>query len=184
MKAICAWVVFWSLSIMSASHASPYYPFRSHQAELTVIDTDNLTRAQVQDILCVARNVYHEARGQTVQNQMAVAWVTRNRSKITGKSLCEVVFEAYLVQGRKRVQFAWTTHNHTRLMERSAWDQAQVLAWRVLQAHVSQDFTKRATHFYERANRPPWSVRGRDHQVIGAHVFLRLPRFEEVAQDK
>jgi N-acetylmuramoyl-L-alanine amidase len=182
MKAICAHMVVWALICVSPATASTTYPFRSSQAELTVINTDRINNRTERELVCLARNIYHEARGQSEANQLGVAWVTRNRAELWGRTICEVVFEHARVNGRRIAQFSWTMHRHVRPMERDAWDQAQRLAWRVYRASGRDDITRGATHFHERSTRPVWSRAGRNHQQIGAHVFMRIPQYVEVAQ--
>jgi N-acetylmuramoyl-L-alanine amidase len=181
MKALCAHMVVWALFCVSPATATTY-PFRSAQAELTVINTDRISNRTERELLCLARNIYHEARGQSEANQLAVAWVTRNRAELWDKSLCEVVFESNRVNGQRVAQFSWTLYRHPRLMERDAWDQAQRLAWRVYRASDREDITRGATHFHERTTRPAWSRSGRNHQQIGAHVFMRIPQYVQLAQ--
>jgi N-acetylmuramoyl-L-alanine amidase len=182
MRAICATMVVWAIICVSPATATTTYPFRSSQATLTVINTDRISNSTTRELVCLARNIYHEARGQSEANQLAVAWVTRNRSHILNRSLCEVVFEYAHVRGRKVAQFSWTQLRHTRPMERAAWDQAQRLAWRVYRSSNQEDITQGATHFHERGTTPRWSRTGRNHTQIGAHVFLRIPQYVEVAQ--
>lgn len=184
MKAICAHMVVWALICVSPATATTTYPFRSSQAELTVINTDRISNRTSRELVCLARNIYHEARGQSEANQLAVAWVTRNRAELWGRSLCDVVFESNRVNGRRVAQFSWTVHRHVRPMERAAWDQAQRLAWRVMRAPEHADITRGATHFHERSTRPVWSRAGRNHQQIGAHVFMRLAQYVEAAQNR
>lgn len=181
MKAMCALMVVWVLLCVSPATATTY-PFRSAQAELTVIRTDRISNRTERELLCLARNIYHEARGQSEANQLAVAWVTRNRAQLNARSICDVVFESARVNGRRVAQFSWTQLRHHRLMEKGAWDQAQRLAWRVYQASGREDITQGATHFHERGTRPVWSRAGRNHTQIGAHVFLRIPQYVQVAQ--
>lgn len=167
-----------SLLVASPALASNNtYSFRSRDAVLTVINTDVLSAHTVKQITCMARNIYHEARGQSVANQQAVAWVTRNRSTLTGRSICDVVFESHQVRGRRIGQFSWTVLRHTRLMEKPAWDQAQIMAHQVMMSDRSRDFTRGATHFHERTVQPSWSRAGSDHRNFGAHTFVRLPQY-------
>lgn len=53
-------------------------------------------------VLCLAINIYHEARGEPVIDQIAVAAITMNRVKDRDypDSVCEVVNQPY--------QFSWT----------------------------------------------------------------------------
>lgn len=182
MKAICACMMVWALTWSSPAIASTTYPFRSHQAPLTVINSEALSDRSEREVLCLARNIYHEARGQITANQLAVAWVTRNRADISGRTICEVVFEHSRSNGRRSAQFSWTLYNHPRPMERHSWDLAQHLAYQVYMSASDADLTRGATHFHERNARPDWSRRGVNRQQIGAHVFLRLPSYVQVVQ--
>ena len=173
MKAICATVVVWALICVSPAIASTSYQFRSAQAELTVINTEFLSHRTERELMCLARNIYHEARGQSEANQLAHIW---------DRTICEVVFESHRVNGRRVAQFSWTIKSHARPMERDAWDLAQRLAWRVYLASDSDDITRGATHFHERHVRPDWSQRGVHRQHIGAHVFMRIPQYVQLAQ--
>jgi N-acetylmuramoyl-L-alanine amidase len=120
---------------------------------------------------CLARNIYHEARGENLPNQAAVAEVTLNRARRPegDRPLCEVVYE--------RRQFSWThrrkRHHPT---DMKAWETAVVIAvWGQLGAIPT--FTRGATHFYEhRLPVPGWAGRMVQTARIGAHVFLVDPR--------
>lgn len=176
MRLLCSLAVWAFVHVMPATAAT--YPFVSANARLTVVNPDRLSDRTERELICLARNVYHEARGQSEQNQLAVAWVTRNRHEITGRSYCQVVFEHNRVNGRRVGQFSWTTKRHTRPMEQTAWDQAQRVAWRVYRASAREDFTRGATHFHERSQVPTWSRRGENRQTFGAHTFIRLRSYE------
>src|SRR5579859_77810 len=53
------------------------------------------------DLLCLALNVYREARNQPIEGQLAVAHVTLNRYETSDlPTICDVVF--------KTGNFAWT----------------------------------------------------------------------------
>ena len=173
---LCFWALWICVMFCHPASATTTYNFVSSNARLTVINTQGMTASEIRDLICVARNVYHEARGRSHQNQLAVAWVTRNRHLITGRSLCEVVFESRMISGsaRRIAQFSWTTKTHTRAMERAAWDQAQLIAWQVVHRSDSRDITHGATHFFERGTNPAWSRHSSARQVIDAHVFVRI----------
>jgi len=182
MKVLCAVLSVCMFVCVNSATASTFYPFSSAHAELTVINTHRINVLYERELICLARNIYHESRGQSEANQRAVAWVTRNRARILNRTICEVVFESARVNGRKMAQFTWTTYRHGRNMERQSWDQAQQVAYQVTQAAQRDDPTRGATHFHERSFRPVWSRRGVHHQMIGAHVFMRIPQYVELAQ--
>ena len=62
-------------------------------------------------LMCLSLNVYHEARGETPQAQLAVAMATLNRAKTTGQDLCDVVLEpvqfSWTATGIRRADFGW-----------------------------------------------------------------------------
>lgn len=134
------------------------------------IDVPEMSRHELQELRCQALNIYHEARGSTVINQVAVAWVVRNRMERSGKSACEVVFEPR--------QFSWTARRVGAPREADAWRRAQELALLVMEDQIV-DITRGATHFHETTIRPTWSRRAKQSVRIGAHVFHRL---EQVAE--
>ena len=72
-----------------------------------------------QEIACLAVNIYHEARGESKDGQIAVAFVTLNRVKSNAypDTVCGVVYQGYhkpswrdetkMVPIRHRCQFSW-----------------------------------------------------------------------------
>ncbi|NIQ02535.1 MAG: hypothetical protein GWM98_20940, partial [Nitrospinaceae bacterium] len=64
------------------------------------------------DIHCLARNIYHEARGEPEKGRLAVAKVTLNRvaSSRFPNTICDVVYEQRWDRRRKRYvgAFSWT----------------------------------------------------------------------------
>ena len=64
------------------------------------------------DLVCLARNVYHEARGEPAAGQYAVAEVTLNRvaSRHFPDTVCDVVYEKRFDARRNRLvgAFSWT----------------------------------------------------------------------------
>lgn len=116
-------------------------------------------------LLCLALNIYGEARGEDPDGQLAVAQVTMNRVEHVAypKDVCSVVFQ--------EKQFSWTSQP-IRIKEPMALLYALHVAEGVLD-NRTQDLTNGATHFYS-GNRPPvWA-----HDMIlvgriGNHIFLR-----------
>ncbi|MGR3179861.1 MAG: cell wall hydrolase [Candidatus Anammoxibacter sp.] len=61
-----------------------------------------------QDIYCLARAVYHEARGEEIMGQFGVAWVIKNRVDARtwyGEDICSVVFAPKQFSGLVRAGF-------------------------------------------------------------------------------
>ena len=76
---------------------------------------------------CLALNVYHEARNQTIDGQYAVAHVTMNRvaSSKHADNICDVVYA--------NKQFSWTwTLTDTTPDDQKAYDLAYTIASEVI----------------------------------------------------
>lgn len=77
-------------------------------APVTAQEDSDLTETDLNEIDCLARNIYFEARNQSVLGQLAVAEVVLNRvkSKRFPNTICEVVYQGG-EKRRHRCQFSW-----------------------------------------------------------------------------
>ena len=173
LTALLGWMVV--SAVQPALAGDDLYPFTSSNAKITIVAPEIAEQNLERDFLCMARNVYHEARGKSYNNQLAVALVTRNRMRIRGWTACQVVME----RRGSSAQFSWTAYRHTRWMEHDAWDLAQQIAMKVLLDPELQDITLGATHFQENWSKPDWTRRAKSAKTIGIHTFYRM---EEVAE--
>jgi N-acetylmuramoyl-L-alanine amidase len=101
--------------------------------------------------MCLARNIYHEARGESRVDQIAVAHVVLNRTEHPRfpSTVCGVIHQ--------RGQFSWTSRNHGPPRERAAWERALTISRQVLSGEVS-DPTNGAVYFWNhRQVRPSWT---------------------------
>ena len=117
-------------------------------------------------LMCLALNVYHEARGSTIDDQIDTSYVVLNRVKADRfpDTVCEVVYDPY--------QFSWTHDNISDIPhEEDAWALSQVVAEAVYKG-LAFDFTEGRTHYHTTRINPYWSSYANDHVVIGAHVYL------------
>ena len=74
---------------------------------------------------CLAKNIYYEARGEPVDSQKVVAYVTMARAadrKEWGKTPCETVYQRI----RGVAQFSWVPHHEG--PKGPAWTTAQMVA--------------------------------------------------------
>jgi N-acetylmuramoyl-L-alanine amidase len=152
--------------------ADTHYNFVTKNAQVTAINQSAISREDQRELLCMALNVYHEARGSTLTDQQGVAWVTRNRHELSNKKICEVVYE----HGRGNAQFSWTINPRilSRYLEKDSWDRAQLIAWQVMKDRVNQDLTSGSTYFYETSTRPVWSRSAVYRVKYGCHWFVKL----------
>lgn len=120
--------------------------------------------AKAQDIECLAKNIYHEARGEGLYGQIAVAQVTVNRvaSGQFQSSICKAVYASK--------QFSWTIGGAKRIKDTKAWQDAVVVAQAVLTQSIRlPDF--KALYFHTKQVKPKWAKTKRIVAVINNHIF-------------
>jgi N-acetylmuramoyl-L-alanine amidase len=127
-------------------------------------------RAVVRDfharsVECLALNVYHEARGEPLAGQYAVAEVTMNRKSSLGypKTVCEVVYQ--------KSAFSWTAQRVAR-PGGGEWRRALKVADDVY-------YQRRAAmlpgvlHYHATYVKPAWAGERQRVARIGRHIFYR-----------
>jgi len=137
-------------------------------------DRSQDVRTRTQALNCLTNNVYHEARGEPIDGQYAVAEVTMNRvaSKHYPNTVCEVVYQANFDVIRKRnvSAFSWTELDLTAPVDRKSWNRA----WKIAE-EVFDDRThprvEGALFYHSKYIRPRWSRRKRHIAKIGRHIF-------------
>jgi len=114
---------------------------------------------------CLAMNIYHEARGERLEGQIAVAQVTVNRVAHASweSTICDVVYQPK--------QFSWThLIKDTTPTEARAWSQARIIARDVMIGNV-EDPTKGAVYYHANYVNPNWAEYMDLSKVIGNHLF-------------
>lgn len=132
--------------------------------------------AERQNVLCLAKNVYYEARGEPAEGQYAVAEVTMNRlaSSRYPDSVCAVVHEKRWDAIRKRYvgAFSWTEFYSVPEPVGEAWVHAQKVAEDVFYRRTPPQLDG-ATYYHATHIRPSWSRTQERVARIGRHVFYR-----------
>lgn len=113
-------------------------------------------------VLCLALTVYHEARGEPVKGQQAVALVAMNRANWQPNKVCSTI--------KAKGQFPWMKAGLAPPKEKKAWAASQKLALAVLNGQVA-DFTGGATYFLGKNERPSWRSKMRYVMTVGSHRF-------------
>lgn len=121
---------------------------------------------------CLTEALYFEARGESLDGQIAVAEVILNRtdSPLYPRTICGVVKQ----RGGGGCQFSYVCNGKTRMREKAAADLAGRIARAMLDG-APRVLTDGATHFHTRGVRPSWSKRFAKTASIGAHLFYRQP---------
>jgi spore germination cell wall hydrolase CwlJ-like protein len=125
-------------------------------------------------LMCLALNVYHEARSEPLQGQAAVAHVVLNRvaSGRWPDDVCSVVHQGY-EKGRFKCQFTWYCDGKPdEPTEILAWAKSVLVANQVLTG-VVPDVTNGATHYHARYVNPYWSASLSKTVTYGSHLFYR-----------
>lgn len=136
----------------------------STNVDIAPIQKPQIVTAKAQDIECLAKNIYHEARGEPFHGQVAVALVTVNRvaSGLFQNTVCKVVYA--------HRQFSWTLDKNKRVRDSKAWASAVEVATAVLSRKIHQpDFT--AVYFHTRQVQPKWAKTKTITARIGNHIF-------------
>lgn len=134
------------------------------KAEKTLNTAYQTVKATNAELLCLAKNIYYEARGEPMHGKIAVAQVTLNR--VTHRtefqsSICGVVYAKH--------QFSWTMGQY-REPRGEAWREAQAIAKAVIigTAHLP-DF--KALYFHNLTVKPQWNKTKELVARIGNHIF-------------
>ena len=118
------------------------------------------------DLRCLASAVYHEAKGEPEQGQLAVAHVVINRmtSGLFSDSLCGVVYQ----KTYKVCQFSWVCVPGKSKEEPSI--EAKEIAWKVAY-QITKDPSKGALYFH--AKHIGKTFDRKRTTVIGNHIFYK-----------
>jgi N-acetylmuramoyl-L-alanine amidase len=142
------------------------------QANYVPATFDDLEVSTQNQIICLALNQYHEARGSTEADIKAVGYSTRNRVlKSPAQDYCATIWE--------RGQYVWTTRGVSGILprEKASWSRMLDYARQIVTDDDQIDPTGGADSFFSRKiGVPRWAHRSPIHQYIGAHIYVRMLR--------
>ena len=116
-------------------------------------------------VMCLAMNVYWEARSQSIAGQVAVAQVTMQRvaSPDYPDDVCSVVHQ--------HKQFSWYWDGKSDIPKESkAWDKAQMVAEGVISGSGHSDLSG-VTHYHALYVKPYWAEHMTMVAQIEDHIF-------------
>ena len=131
-------------------------------------------------LMCLALNVYFEARSENMASQVAVSLVVMNRVKDHRfpDTVCEVVKQGitYKNSGQpvpNKCQFSWWCDQRSdKPKNKQAWLKAQQVASIVLDGSMI-DFTEGSTHYHAHYVYPEWRKTKTKVTRIDSHIFYR-----------
>ena len=132
-------------------------------------------------LVCLALNIYHEAKNQSMIGQIAVAQVVMNRVKDERfpNNVCDVVKQGLTYKWdssipiRNQCQFSWYCDGKSDTpKEKTAWQQAMMVADGVYYGRV-YDLVDGATHYHAYYVNPSWAESKTYIARIDDHIFYR-----------
>lgn len=128
-----------------------------------------------EELICMARNIYHEARGEDQAGQIAVAYLTLNRVESTRfpDTICDVVTEDRGPRAHD-CQFSWWCDGKSdKPNDQDAYEKAMKVAIQTMTGRVENPVPA-ATHYYapDKAS-PGWALKLAEVAVIGNHRFMQ-----------
>ena len=133
--------------------------------------------AEVRDrqLDCLAKNIYHEAKGEPFEGKVAVAQVTINRST-SGQfpsDICKVVYQKNVVYDKVLCQFSWYCEQATvaKPKNTAAYKECQIVARQVLLEEFRLPSLNKALYFHATHINPGWKKE--KVATIGNHVFYK-----------
>lgn len=128
---------------------------------------------------CLALNVYHEARGESLAGKYAVSDVVLNRveSNRYPNTVCGVVKQARLWQGypvRNQCQFSWYCDGRSdEPTDYEAWIKSVEVATYMMYDNRFRGITEGATHYHTNYVNPRWNRNMTLIGSIGDHIFYK-----------
>ena len=139
---------------------------------------DELMRQETfhRQLECLAMNIYHEARSESYDGQLAVATVTMNRvdSRKYPETVCGVVWQ----KNNKGCQFSWTCDGKSdRIRNQSAYAKAIEMAENVLLNGLrSYKISNDVLYYHADYVNPNWEERWNAELIaqVDSHKFYRI----------
>jgi spore germination cell wall hydrolase CwlJ-like protein len=146
---------------------------------LGMLGFSNPVNANDNEIICLAENIYFEARGESTAGRMAVALVVLNRVKDRRfpNSVCGVVKQTkYYPSGRidlHSCQFSWYCDGKSDApADRSCWEDALLIA-EVMYTYDSIDVTNGSLWYHSKRVNPNWATHYQQTVSIDNHIFYK-----------
>ena len=137
---------------------------------------------------CLALNIYHEARGQSIAGQIAVGQVTLNRvrDKRFPNTICEVITQGphrpswkgtgEMIPVRHRCHFSWYCDGKSDKIRQPRTYQKIFELSLILMNQDMIDITSEATHYHAYYVEPSWARTKTRTTKIEDHIFYKWER--------
>jgi len=143
--------------------------------------TDNISYRNIQ---CIAANIYHEARGESIDGQLAVANVVMNRvhSNKFPNTPCDVVKQKIKIRGKTICQFSWYCDGKKDVIDidktyKVNYDYARIAKFQIIALLVNtgiiKDNTDGALYYHANYVNPKWATKFTMVAAIDNQKFYR-----------
>lgn len=168
-----------SAPVFAVQAELPSLPMEVHQLPIAIVPLNERARVVMSDaeVQCMARNMYHEARGEGDVGMIAVGYVVLNRmasNHFKSSTVCGVINQTDFIKktGRRSCQFSWVCAKRTVATNpgaQASYERALTLARAVMQRTVENPIDD-SIYFHSRKVDPGFA-RKAVRAVIGSHRF-------------
>ena len=150
-----------------------------HYEDIFHYNVNDIGKITYEEVECLAKNIYFEGRGESLQGQIAIAHVTLNRQKDNRfeDSICDVVYQGPLDNKtnplRNQCQFSWWCDGRSDVpRDLWSWGRSINVAVKALQGEY-KDPTNGALWFHSTKVNPDWNFKTSYVGKIDNHIFYR-----------
>ena len=165
-------VVAVMLFLVSGTHHAP--PVQESAINQNIDSKREFSITQ-REVKCLEKNVFMEARGESLAGMMAVAKTTLNRARMEGwpPDVCKVVYQ--------KSQFSWTLKSKKNQqiklknnIDIQSYSLVQLATQLSIAAEMMQiDFMNGANYYHTTSVNPTWGRKMEVVAVIGDHIFKK-----------
>lgn len=146
------------------------YPIKAKHHIIKDYDSE-IDMIVTKDVKCLADNIYHEAKGESLKGKIGVAQVTINRvnSEHFPDSICDVVYERTKIKRKILCQFSWTCETGKYIVYNEQYEDALNIALAFTYNDAKYDILQHSLFFHADYVRPKWKKK--PITKIGRHIF-------------
>ena len=171
------------------------YKMEKEQEVIEAQKKRELSKDEINEVFCLAENIYFEARNQGTAGWLGVTNVTVNRKNDSRfpNTICEVVYQAYMTESSKtkgkdlpqgkrqyvpilnKCQFSWFCDNKPDdIVHKDLFQEIYEFSEMALTSDIEiNDITDGATHYHAHYVKPAWRKSKTRTVSIGDHIFYR-----------
>lgn len=132
------------------------------------VEVAEAPKVDARELSCLAKNIYHEARGEPIEGQLAVAIVTLNRVNHSDfpDDICAVVYQ----RNATVCQFSWVCDKSLSIRDLTKFVQAVEIARIAIEGRESIEEISKALYYHADYVNPGWHRKTKVAK-IGRHIF-------------